>query len=315
MSCTIFYKGTLKECHDPSDVLNIVSNHLQRINSKLLQFGNPIVICLHGRSEPLVFDFKKKTMDGFCKWNGKDPEQFYRIFDLFIELKPLFETLEIEDDGGLWYEYIARKNACKITLRELQSEEKSVLDRMKENELDSPNEIEQYIIAQSGLEPFNPSILRIIVQDFIRIMKIDSIDDFRAQSIVDFANELEFANDHCEEEQVRLFNFTFQYMLMKIWISYVFSYKGIDRVKALAEEIKGLRTSKLAALYDGMSIFLNSHSGGAVNAKGAEMRKFANQYCRTGAFGDTATVGGLEYDLQLFFSIMDYLGFKYVGVE
>ncbi len=196
MSCTIFYKGTLKENHSPSDVFNVVSKHIRNINGEIIQSDNAIIVnFLQGRSESLVFDFKNKKIDSFCKWNGENPEEFYGIFDMFIELQPLFKSLKIEDDKGLWYEYLARKKPCKIKLRPLSSDEMKFLERIKVNEINPPTEIEKLVMAKSDLTPFYKSLLRIIVQDFIKIMNIKSINDFRPQDVVDFTNDLKFSGE------------------------------------------------------------------------------------------------------------------------
>jgi len=114
MSCTIFYKGALKEKYSQLDVLHVVTQHVRHMNAEITQSDPSIIIhFLHGKSEPLVLDFKSKSVDGFCKWNGESPEEFYGIFDLFLDLKPLFRSLRIEDDGGLWHEYTLQKGHAK----------------------------------------------------------------------------------------------------------------------------------------------------------------------------------------------------------
>jgi len=91
MSCTIYFKGKLNVGISEKDVLGIIERHLQGINAKLAQSNNPIIIeFLQGQSEPLVFQFINNKIDGLCKWSGEEPEEFYAILDLFIDLKPLF---------------------------------------------------------------------------------------------------------------------------------------------------------------------------------------------------------------------------------
>jgi len=316
MSCTIYYTGTLKESKSPEDVFGAISNHMQNINANLKQSANLVVInFLQGNSETLVFDFDKNKINGFWKWNGNDPEEFYKIFDMFIEIKPLFKSLKIDDDEGLWNEYVIQKQPCKIKLRPLSSDEMKFLDRIKENEINPANDIEKLVMAKSNLSPFYKSLLRIIVQDFIKIMKIESVDDFNPHAIVDLTNELNFMGADSVKEESKYFDFHFHYILIKIWISYAFEYKKLGVVKELAEDIRGLITSKEAALWGITSIFLNSHSGGASNSKEAEMRKFAKKYYKTGSLGEVMVIDKLERELEFFFSMMNYLGFEYIGVE
>ena len=316
MSCTIFYKGTLKENYNPSDVLNIVSQHVRNINAEIMQSDNPIIInFLQGKSESLVFDFKDKKVDSFCKWNGENPEEFYRIFDMFIALQPLFKSLKIEDDEGLWNEYISQKKPCKIRLRPLFLDEIKFLERIKINEMNPPTEIEKFVMTKSTLTPFYKSLLRVIVQDFIKIMNFDSIDDFNPQSIVDLANELRFMGKYYYKHNLEHFNFEFPSMLLEIWIGNTFEYKKMGLVKELSGNIRGFATSTLAAFEGIKSIFLNRHAGGASNAKEAEMIKLAKKYYKTGALGEVMVIDKPEKELEMLFSMMDYLGFGYVGVD
>jgi len=360
MSCTIFYKGTLKEQYFPNDVFNIVLKHVQKINAKLEQFEESfIAYFLRGKSEPLEFRFENRRIDSFCKWNGEESEEFYKIFDMFIELKPLFKSLKVDDDEGLWHEYIIQNQPCKIILRTLSSDEIEFLVRVKRNETNPPGELEQFIISKSGLtpipldvmtdhmallnkikvsasnspddimqlmvshqsqiepriEPINHTLLRIIVQDFIEVMNIGSINSFYPQDIVDLTNELEFFGENSVKNEVKHFDFNFHWMLIEIWISYAFKYKDIGIVRELRGDVRGLVTSKEAALFGITSIFLNRHSGGASNSKEAEMRKLAKKYYPTGALGEVMVIDRPERELEFFFSMMDYLGFNYIDVE
>ena len=286
MSCTIFYKGTLKDNYNTSDVLNIVLQHIRNINAEIVQSSDSIIInFLNGKSEPLVFDIKNKKIDSFCKWNGEDPEEFYRIFDMFIELQPIFKSLKIEDDQGLWLEYITQKKSCKIKLRPLTSVEKKLIERIKINEMNPPTEIEKFIMAKSNFNPFNKALLRVIAQDFIKIMNIDSIDSFDPQAIVELANELKYMGKYYYKHEVENFNFEFNSILLEVWIGNTFEYRKMGLVKDLSGNIRGFETSILAAFEGIKSIFLNRHSGGASNSKEAEMIKLAKKYYKTGALG------------------------------
>ena len=360
MSCTIFYKGTLKENWNPDDVFNTVLKHVQKINAELEQFEDSFTLhFLQGKSEPLEFQFRNKRIDSFCRWNGENPEEFYAILDMFIELKPLFKLLNIKDDDGLWHEYVVQKQPCKIKLRPLSSDEMKFLDRAKVNEINPPSEIEKFVISQSGLtpisleamnnhmrlldqiktsgisspdelvqfyascqsqlkpgaKPFYHALLRIIAQDFIKIMDICNLDDFSRQDIVDLTNKLKFFGENSVKEEVEHFDFNFHRMLIEIWVSYAFNYKDMGIVKELKGNIRGFATTKEAALCGITSIFLNRHSGGASNSKEAEMRKLAKKYYKIGALGEVVIVDKPEKELEFFFSMMDFLGLNYVGYD
>ena len=193
MSCTVYYKGTLKEDVAPKEVYNIVEKSLQNINVDLEKTKEILAInFVQSNSETLIFDFDKKKLNGFWKWNGNDPEEFYMVFDMFIEIKPFFKSLRIDDDEGLWNEYYIQKQPCKVKLRSLNANEMKLLDRIKANEGNPLNEIEKLIIFRSRFNPMNKALLRVIVQDFIEIMMIGSKEDFNPQTILNFANEIFF---------------------------------------------------------------------------------------------------------------------------
>jgi len=179
--------------------------------------------------------------------------------------------------------------------------------------MNPPTEIETLVMKKTALSPFHQSLLRIIVQDFIKIMNIDCMDDFKPQSIADLANELRFLGKYHHKYEVNCFDFEFPSILLQIWMSYSFEYKKMGIVKEVSEDIRGFFTSKIAACEGIKSIFLNRHSGGASNAKEAEMIKLAKKYYKTGALGEVMVIDKPEKELEFFFSMMDYLGFSYVG--
>ena len=107
MSCTIFYKGALKDSHGIKAFNSIAEKYAVKLDCKMLVNNNRITLFLKDKSEHLVFDFVDNRIDSFCKWNNlDDPQEFYTILDLFIEIKPLFKSLKVEDDKGAWHSYV-----------------------------------------------------------------------------------------------------------------------------------------------------------------------------------------------------------------
>lgn len=316
MSCTIFYKGTLRDSVTPESVFDCVSELIEQIDCHLHRESLTMTVFFNkGSSEPLMFAFANNKINGFCKWNGDTAEEFYRILDLFIKIKPLFKSLKVEDDDGIWYSYLARNRACKIQLRLLESDnEQQLLRRIFENLAAPPDELEALLIEQLRLHPFNLSFLRIIIQDFIKIMNYQVPSDYSPETIIERASSVSFAEDHHANEDIRNFRFTFPYLLLRIWFSHAFVYKTNDLVYKIPEETRGLKTSKIAALYGTISIFLNLHSGGATNAKEAEMIKLAKKHYPIGSLGEVMVVDEPKRELEFFVSMMDYLGFRYIGV-
>jgi hypothetical protein len=107
MSCTIYYNGRLKEENDVKYAVSKIKEYSKAFDCKVEEYDNGIIIYfLKGASEPLDFNFENGEVDAFCKWNNeKNPDEFYRILDLFIKISPLFVNLEIEDDEAIWEEY------------------------------------------------------------------------------------------------------------------------------------------------------------------------------------------------------------------
>jgi hypothetical protein len=106
----------------------------------------------------------------------------------------------------------------------------------------------------------------------------------------------------------------FPYMLVAMWISHVFEYKHHGRLVCLKREVRGLLSSKEAALYGVTSIFLNKHSS-IKNKKQADIVRFVSKYYPTDPIGTVLIYDHPERELEFLFSIMDYLGLTYIGVE
>jgi len=308
MSCTIFYKGKLKENTSNDMISSIIRKYTTKMDCIFHQDNGVIEITFNsGSSEPLVFDFNRDSIDSFCKWNGDSPKEFYQIFDLFIEIKPFFKSLKIVDDEGLWEEYITQNKPCKIQLRPLNNEkENQFLNRAMENSRLEYDEVEQVVFSALGLVPAAQAICRLIMQDFIQILKLRNKSDFDPEGIVAFTNVLSFADDHLGKAHTQIFKQTFANMMLQIWISYVFTYKNNGIVHQLSNEVRGLKSSKLAALFGVLSIFLNRHSG-VVNGKHAEMKKMASKYYLVGGLGEVMVMGNEKIQLEFFVSMMDYL--------
>ena len=317
MSCTIYYKGTLKDSYSESDVFSTITQHLQKMSAKLYQEDTSIVIhFLQGKSETLVFDFKDRKIDGTFKWNGENKEEFYEVLDLFITLKSLFKSLKVDDDDDIWNEHLAQKSECKIKLRELSFEEQAVLKRIEINSKNPMNDLEYHIFKKSNFAPYYKNLLRIIIDDFIKIMNYNNVDDFNEQKIIDEAIKTNYFSENMSFVfTLKNFDFYFCTMIVIIWISNTCEYKKLGCIKDLDNNERGLASSKIAMSEGLESIFLNKHTGGASNSKAAEMRKLAKKHYKTWEMGAIMVIDKPEIELQFLFSMMDYLGFSYIGVK
>lgn len=317
MSCTLFYKGSLKAHVNLDCVMEIIQNQARNMDVSVIQANNDI--CIHfrnGQSEPLVFKFNSGQVSGFCKWNGTEINEYYKILDLFVELRPVFRLLSVYDDAGIGDTYVAQKKSCRIKLCPLPVDGELLLKRVQKNNFDSPTKVETYIMDRTGLRPPHKSLLRVIVQDFIQIMNIRGKEDFNPHAVMEVIRRINFMGyDRESELTMRSFEFYFSTYLLEIWIGHTFYYKNAGVVKDLPITTSGMKTSSIAGVYGIKSIFLNRHAGGATNSKEAQMVLFAKQYYETGNLGEVVVNDTPEREIQMLFSMLQYLGLRYIGIH
>lgn len=314
MSCTIFYKGKLKKEYNFKDIVSTVQKHTGTFNWKLNIEENRVEIKFSDRkSEPLVLALEDNRIDGFCKWNGDNEEEYYKILDMFIELKPLFKQYKIEDDFGIWDNYLVQNKPCKIIKHSISTEQEQrllqrIIDNTQNRYTDTEIELLDIMYRHTEVAPFSKNICRLIVQDFIELFDIKSLTSEKRSQIIKVADEISGFNQYLSFTEEN-FIFEFIYIVVLIWINYYLSYKDKGIVKDLPNGINGLTSSKLAALYGIVSNFLNCHSG-TINSKQAEINKFmVKSISNNNPF--VLSQLGVTTELELLLSVLDYLGFKY----
>lgn len=314
MSCTIFYKGKLKSIYTFENIISIVQEHTKDFDCTLNIYENSIEVRFNtGKSEPLVLALENSKIDGFCKWNGVNEEEYYKILDMFIELKPLFNPYRIEDDFGIWNNYLVQNKPCKIIKRSISTEQEQkllhrIIDNAQKGYSDTEIELLDIMYRHTEVAPFSKNICRLIVQDFIELFNIESLSSENRRRIIKVANEVSGFSQYLLFKEAN-FTFEFIYMVVAIWINYCLSYKNKGIVRDLSNGIRGLEGSKLAALYGILSNFLNCHSG-TINPKHAEINKFiAKSISHNNPF--ILSLLGANIELELLISVLDYLGFRY----
>ena len=340
MGCTINYSGSLKQGYTPEHVFEIIEKHAGNIPCKLRKEGLKLTVVFDsGVSEDMVFDFSQGRLNDFCKWNTQNPEnsisEIEKIFEMFIKMKPLFKSLTIEDDWGAFSEYSVMNKPCKITLRKLNSENElelakraGIILKRKTTALEKKVAKAFLQLAKHHTKPsqkidvFNPILwhhgnlffVKIIIEDFIKCMGYTSAKQFSWKMLQDNEDTIlafldEFTLFFRDSPKRDTFKHYFPCFLLIIWLSRTFEYKRYGLVETVIPSQKGFLTSKLAAIFGIRSIFFNTH-GGTVNTKHAEMNKFAMKY---GANDFHVVSDEPIRVLEIFVSMMDYLGFKYVG--
>jgi len=316
LGCTIFYKGKLKENTNIQGVIEIIKSTSKNIDCSIIENKDSITLLFNqGKTEPLVFDFKNDKIDNFCKWNGIEEQEFYKIFDIFISIKPYFKSLKIEDDGGFWYTYNTMQKPCKVIRRTtLRNNEIKLLERIKANSLTEFSQIEKDIFKQmyhniEGSGPYSYRIWRLIVQDVVKLFDVTELDKNTQAYLIKKANKIildYFSYFDIENNSVNL-----KALIVALWVGEFMLYKDLEIVSSLDDNIRGLNGSKEAAVWGIMSSFLNCHSG-MVNTKHSEIDKFMVQQLSCEFYfilNELKDEGKTE--LELLVSILDYLGFKY----
>lgn len=317
MSCTILFKGKLKESSDIQSVKEIIKINAKNIDCSIIEKKNSITLLFNqGKTEPLVFDFKNDKIDNFCKWNGIDEKEFYKVFDIFIAIKPFLKSLKVEDDGGFWYTYNTMHKPCKVVRRTtLSNNEIKLLERIKANSLVELSQIEKDIFKQmyhdiEGSEPYSYRIWRLITQDVVKLYNITDLDKKAQECLIKKANMI--IPDYFSNSSIEHFTAILMQIFVALWIGEFMLYKKLGTVSLLDNSIRGLSGSKVAAVWGIMSSFLNCHSG-MVNAKHSEIDKFMVQQLSSEFYfilNELKDEGKTE--LELLVSILDYLGFKYI---
>lgn len=314
MSCTIFYKGKLKSEYNFKDMVSIVQKHARILECILHIKENAVEIRFYNeKSDPLILSLKDNKIDGFCKWNGDNEEEYYKILDMFIDLEPLFKSYRIGDDFGIWNNYSVQNKSCKIVKRCIcTDQEQKLLQRIIDNSQKEYSDIEIKLLnimyKHGEVIPFSKNICLLIVQDFIELFDIKSLSSEKRSEIIKVANEISGFNNYLYFTEEN-FTVEFIYMVIAIWINYCLSYKNKGVVRDLSNEIRGLESSKLAALFGITSNFLNCHSG-IINSKHAEIDKFiAKSISHNNPFALSQL--GADVELELLISVLYYLGFKY----
>lgn len=367
MSSTIYYKGTLKDNVAVEALYEAVVESAAELNCKIVREEDTFYLeFTDGTSEPLMFKLDNRKINWFCKWNNPaNPEEYFKIFDLFIAIRPLFKTLRIDDDEGAWQDYFERSRPCKINLRELSGPiEHSLLER---DFTFSKYDLSDFLKPGMRFIPYSKVVYCVIAQDLLTVLDADTVEELDMDKMIELANKVQF--EEMGPFSRENFAFEFPYILMLIWIGYCLTYGRRGRVCQLSNDVWGLKTNKLAAQAGILSEFLNIHSS-TVNSKHTELKRFAKKYIYTGPPSECvsaeakaqltqvikayvaqndidtnsnepvlipltgeikeayeAILANISTDmtdlitedagqsLQVLVSILDYLGFKYVGAE
>ena len=276
--CTVFYRGKLKKKHTVNELFNVIIDSVKDNGWLCNNQGNRLEINLNdGESELLIFEFDNHKMNGFCKIYAVNDEVYKNLFDMFYTIEPMFYIFDIDDDYGMWADYIAKKSPCKIKLRELTEDEFKRINRYDEN------------AKSSGI------LLGIIGKD----IRKNENDEITYQYLVDSINP----NVPTYFEDRNFFSIA---SILETWVYETMKYKNYGKVCDIDKNTRGLNSSIVAFSF-GIAETLFGEYGGSTGPKQAQIRKLYELEIYNKK-KDIDKEHMLMYRFVL--SVLDYLGFK-----
>ena len=110
MGWTLFYKGTLKDENDPSDVFGVVAGIAEEEQWGYEIDGDTMIVEFPvGYAEDLGFDLRSRSMDSWCKFFFEEEEEILAVFGLFYAIMPFFADYQIDDEYEAWIGFLAWK--------------------------------------------------------------------------------------------------------------------------------------------------------------------------------------------------------------
>lgn len=302
MSDTIFYTLKLKRTRTPMEVFQKMKKKVKNKGvtqnwtcdidveneTMTVDFGD-------GESENFFIKFDKKICDGFCKvyfplegelFDDEKKSEFKTLLNMIYSVRTSFSEMQITDDYGLAESFLESKKN-KIVYRELTSEE---LDRAKRLYDEGHTDCKEFVMAL--------------------------LYDYRGLSYSDKYSEYVIKNVPCScfdlEEGKYLWPFVESFLYETV------EYKDKGRLCYIDDYFSELNGTWFAvyAFLIGMDQILKRYdNGGAWDPKSAQtIRLSKNSYLPAlEKTNDSYEKCILTY--RYFVSILDYLGFKYVGKE
>lgn len=281
LSCTIFYQGRLVKKYSFKEFFDRVVSHLDGTGWTYTVTDACLTIDFNdGKSELLTLEPKgeKRCIDGFCKLDFENDDDYNKIFDIFYDVQKMIYCFIFSDDFGLWDDYIARKEPCKIKLRALTPEEETYIRRFGSVEnLDNTG-----------------NLLLGVIGDEIKKNPNDKIT-------------YEYLVENINPNIINSVGFDV-HRILETWLFETMTYKNYGRVCDISKDTRGLEIN-VASFDLGIAETIFGDFGGSMGAKQAQIRKLYEQCMRQNL--DVNHNGILMYRFVL--SSLEYLGFKHIG--
>lgn len=280
MSCSFFIKINLKKKYKVNELFDVIIEEIKDTKWKYkLKKDENLEIIFNDKSEPLVFRFYNHRMNEICKIDFKSNEEAEIFLRFLYNIKKMFSFYDISDDFGLWNDFIAKKNPCKITLRELSEKEKK--------------EIELF--------------------DY---KKYRALDVFFGIMAKDLKTEKEYNNTSFQELIKNINPFVKQQffwidsdnpvLVFADWVYEIMEYKNFGKVKSVdMTATRGLGENYSALIFGIMQVIFGTW-GGNINSKQSQIVKLYEQTYRNNL--------DIENDVFVLYrfilSALEYTGFK-----
>jgi hypothetical protein len=310
--CNLHYKGNLKQDTDINLLFTEIAELVKGINCTTDVTGENMVIDFITRKGlTLIFNFNKRKIDGVFSWKGINEDELNKVFDLFIAIKPYFKSLSVHDTYDLFNHYKLIKIGCKISVKKLESKsELEFCNRAKRYKYKNLNDDEKNLLCIFGEKIYSDRLFVLMLQDLIKICGLPEFEKrvkamtLKIMEQIPTFMKFMYAPFHIE----RIYSMVF------LWINYTMSYKGKGLVYKLTGNEKGLAGSLEAAVF-ALPANLFGVSTLAVNPKHVLIDNFFNQQYKFEERWDLSSSNDGLKETTVLLSVLDYLGFEYVGAE
>lgn len=310
MGHTVYYKGKLKEPDNITAFIETATSKAKECGWAVMELTDDIpgIGFELPDSEPLMFMVKNGKIDDFTKYIGTDNKVVTNICDILWTLKPFFKRLEVNDDYGVWDEYVLTLTSKKYPpFRELTAIEKAELER----NFDLPDDYELPFLTPRRASSAKNVLMKMICKDIgtgSKAEMLDSMDERLRGFYSDLTKSIDeqiidYQQYENSDVHVRLFKsyqmeYDFNYMVQNWMLKKLTNKKGAQII------YNPYKRSDLTVVFALLMVecVIGSYSPG-LGAKYTLLVKFRHYLMKQGYNFDEE-----ESVLRYIYSVMDSLG-------
>ncbi len=294
---TIFYSGKIKKTCTPKEVFEKMIKGIKKKGPTKLWsyvlFENKICIDFgDGESETFILEFINNEFEVICKISFEPQEEstseFISLMDILYSIRNMLSKYEIWDDFGFCKDYIESKKV-KIKLRELNDFEK---ERIK-------------TIFESGITDYKLLLLRMIGED----LKLPEGAEFA-----------DYFDPYIQNSTAKNFGDCYPHVpILENWLYLTCEYLNRGRIKNIDKceykDFSGLSFSVFAFCAGIAEQFFDPFGYNAAGVKHAQVRIFFREKINLMFEKCTSEFEKCLLAYQVYFSVLDFLGFSFIGLE